>query len=116
MAYRLTTFRVQFVAEPAEFPNGSPCRSSEDVGRVARAIYATLDEDKKHFLLLVLNNKNRVNGFKVISTRSFTASVVHPREVWRIFRPKPATCSDRNRPPLRSDSAILLVAKLSDAG
>jgi DNA repair protein RadC len=32
---------------------------------------------------LTMNNKNRVNGFKVISTGSLTASLVHPREVWR---------------------------------
>jgi DNA repair protein RadC len=83
MAYRLKTFRVQFVAEPTGFPAGSPCRSSEDVTRVARAIYAGLDADKEHFLLLVMNNKNRINGFKVISTGSLTASLVHPREVWR---------------------------------
>lgn len=83
MAYRLKTFRVQFVAEPAEFPAGSPCRSSEDVQRVARSIYETLDADKEHFVLLGMNNKNRVNGFKIISTGSLTASLVHPREVWR---------------------------------
>jgi DNA repair protein RadC len=83
MAYRLKTFRVQFVAEPAAFPAGTPCRSSEDVERIARAIYATLDADKEHFVLLVMNNKNRINGFKVISTGSLTASLVHPREVWR---------------------------------
>ena len=83
MAYRLKTFRVQFVAEPVEFPTGSPCRSSEDVQRVARAIFARLDADKEHFLLLAINNKNRINGFKVISTGSLTASLVHPREVWR---------------------------------
>jgi DNA repair protein RadC len=74
---------VQFVAEPAEFPKGSPCRSSDDVQRLARAIYETLDADKEHFVLLAMNNKNRVNGFKVISTGSLTASLVHPREVWR---------------------------------
>jgi DNA repair protein RadC len=83
MAYRLKTFRVQFVAEPVEFSEGSPCRSSEDVERVARAIYQTLDADKEHFLLLAMDNKNRVNGFKVVSTGSLTASLVHPREVWR---------------------------------
>ena len=83
MAYRLTTFRVQFVAEPGDFPAGWPCRSSEDVQRVARPIYATLDADKEHFVLRVMNNKNRINGFKVISTGSLTASLVHPREVWR---------------------------------
>src|SRR5215467_4460928 len=83
MGYWLKTFRVQFVAEPVDFPAGSPCRSSEDVKRVARAIYQTLDADKEHFLLLAMNNKNRVNGFKVVSTGSLTASLVHPREVWR---------------------------------
>ena len=66
MAYRLKTFRVQFVAEPTEFPAGSPCRSSEDVERVARAIYATLDADKEHFLLLAMNNKNRLCAAAVI--------------------------------------------------
>ena len=83
MTYRLKTFRVQFVAEPAEFPHGTPCKSSDDVQRLARAIYETLDADKEHFVLLAMNNKNRVNGFKVISTGSLTASLVHPREVWR---------------------------------
>jgi len=83
MAYRLKTFCVQFVAEPAWYPTGSPCRASEEVDRIARSIYGTLDADKEHFLLLAMNNKNRVNGFKVISTGSLTASLVHPREVWR---------------------------------
>jgi DNA repair protein RadC len=83
VAYRLKTFQAQFVAEAVEFPVGSPCRSSQDVERLARAIYQTLDADKEHFLLLGMNNKNRVNGFKVVSTGSLTASLVHPREVWR---------------------------------
>jgi DNA repair protein RadC len=83
MAYRLKTFQVQFVAEPQEFPRGSSCRSAEDVVPVARGIYQSLDADKEHFVLLCMNNKNRVNGFKVISTGSLTASLVHPREVWR---------------------------------
>jgi DNA repair protein RadC len=83
MAYRLKTFQVQFVSEPAEFPAGSHCGASNDVERLARSIYQRLDADKEHFLLLTLNNKNRVNGFKVVSTGSLTASLVHPREVWR---------------------------------
>ena len=83
MAYRLKTFRVQFVADPTWYPTGSPCRTSQDVEQIARSIYGTLDADKEHFLLLAMNNKNRANGFKVISTGSLTASLVHPREVWR---------------------------------
>jgi len=54
-----------------------------DAESVARSIFQTLDADKEHFVLLAMNNKNRVNGFKVISTGSLTASLVHPREVWR---------------------------------
>jgi RadC-like JAB domain len=83
MAYRLKTFQVQFVAEPVEFPAGSHCGASNDAERIARSIYKRLDADKEHFLLLTLNNKNHVNGFKVVSTGSLTASLVHPREVWR---------------------------------
>ncbi len=102
MAYRLKTFHVQFVAEPAEFPTGSPCRSSEDVERAERAIYQTLDADKEHFLLLAMNNKNRVNGFKVVCTGSLTASLVHPREVWRAALHLWRGCCDfSSQPPER---------------
>jgi BON domain len=51
LAYRLKTFRVQFAAEPAEFPAGSPCRLSSDVERVARAIYQTLDAERNEVTL-----------------------------------------------------------------
>src|SRR5215831_5526426 len=109
MAYRLKTFRVQFVAESLGYPTGSPCRASEDADRIARSIYGTLDADKEHFLLLTLNNKNRVNGFKVVSTGSLTASLVHPRLAGRpsplrgccYLRPQPSKrrpCAKPGRP------------------
>jgi DNA repair protein RadC len=68
---------------PWAIPRAHLAGASEDADRIARSIYGTLDADKEHFLLLTLNNKNRVNGFKVVSTGSLTASLVHPREVWR---------------------------------
>ena len=121
MAYRLKTFRVQFVAESVGYPTGSPCRASEDVDRIARSIYGTLDADKEHFLLLTLNNKNRVNGFKVVSTGSLTASLVHPREVWRaaLHLCAAAVVFVHNHPsgdpaPSREDRA--LTQRLVDAG
>jgi len=55
---------------------------SEDVMRVARPIFAELDADKEHFLLLALNNKNRINGYKVISTGTLTATLVRPGDVY----------------------------------
>ena len=80
--YRLETYRVQFVCEPG-MNTSQPVRSSEDLYRYASSIYKTLDADKEHFSLITVNNKHRVTGFKVISTGSLTASIVHPREVWR---------------------------------
>ena len=82
MGYRLKTFTVSFASEPGQSPVGHPVRSAEDLDRVARGIFADLDADKEHFVLLVMNNKNRINGYKVIATGSLTATLVHPREVY----------------------------------
>lgn len=82
--YRLETYRLQFVAEP-KMDVRQPVRSSEDLYRYAKSIYATLDADKEHFSLITTNNKNRVQGFKVISTGTLTASLVHPAEVWTAY-------------------------------
>jgi DNA repair protein RadC len=82
MGYRLKTFTVSFVSEPQQSPVGHPVRNAEDLERVARGVFAGLDADKESFVLLALNNKNRVNGFKLISIGSLTATLVHPREVY----------------------------------
>ena len=37
--------------------------------------------DREHFVVLLLDQKNRVIGIHTVSTGSLTASVVHPREV-----------------------------------
>jgi DNA repair protein RadC len=81
-SYRFKTFHVDVVKEPAVYPLGEKLCWSKMVASAARAIFRTLDADKEHFLLITLNNKNVCGGFKVISTGSLTASLVHPREVW----------------------------------
>jgi DNA repair protein RadC len=61
MRYTVTTFKVRLeVSDLCE-----RTASSEDVARYARPIFADLDADKEHFVLLALNNKHRVNGYKV---------------------------------------------------
>lgn len=79
MQYVVKTFKVTL--EVSE--SGAKANGPADLVQIARAIYADLDADKEHFTVLALNSKNRVNGFKVISTGSLTASLVHPREVYR---------------------------------
>lgn len=79
MRYTVRTFKVQLeVCDVGERTAGS-----EDVMRVAKPIFADLDADKEHFVLLALNNKNRINGYKVISTGTLTASLIRPGDVYR---------------------------------
>jgi DNA repair protein RadC len=78
MRYTVTTFKVRL--EVCDV--GDRTGRSEDVMRFARPIFAELDADKEHFLLLALNNKNRVNGYKVISTGTLTATLVRPGDVY----------------------------------
>jgi DNA repair protein RadC len=82
--FRLETFTVHDNGKPdgGSMRAGVPLRGSEEVARFARPIYETLDADKEHFVVLTLNNKNKLTGFKVISTGSLTSSLVHPREVF----------------------------------
>jgi len=79
MRYTVTTFKVRL--EVCDV--GDRTGTSDDVVRVARPIFAELDADKEHFLLLAINNKNRINGYKVISTGTLTASLIRPGDVYR---------------------------------
>ena len=79
MCYTVTTFKVRL--EVCDV--GDRTGASDDVIRVARPIFAELDADKEHFVLLALNNKNRINGYKVISTGTLTATLIRPGDVYR---------------------------------
>ena len=79
MRYTVTTFKVRL--EVCDV--GDSTAASGDVVRVARPIFAELDADKEHFVLLALNNKNRINGYKLISTGTLTASLIRPGDVYR---------------------------------
>jgi DNA repair protein RadC len=79
------------------------------------------DVDREHFVILLLDQKNQVIGLNTVSMGSLTASVVHPREVF-----KPAILSNaasivcgHNHPsgdcqPSREDRA--LTTRLVEAG
>jgi hypothetical protein len=78
--YELETFTVKLAVAEGDL---EACRSSEDVATLSRPIYAALDADIEYFMVLFLNNKSRLRGYKVISSGTLTASLVHPREVYR---------------------------------
>jgi len=79
------------------------------------------DVDREHFVVLLLDQKNRVIGIHTVSIGSLTASVVHPREVFKvaILANAAAIIAGHNHPsgdpqPSREDRA--LTTRLVEAG
>jgi DNA repair protein RadC len=94
-------------------------RSAVDASTLLHTYLA--DVDREHFVIILLNQKNRVIGINTVSIGSLTASIVHPRECF-----KPAILSNaasivcgHNHPsgdcqPSREDRA--LTTRLVEAG
>jgi DNA repair protein RadC len=77
--------------------------------------------DREHFVVFFLDQKNRITGIHTVSMGSLTASVVHPREVFKaaILAQAAAIICGHNHPsgdvqPSREDRA--LTTRLSHAG
>lgn len=80
MRYRLETWKVRIdtVSEPTR-----KVTDSNEVARVAREIYKNLDADQEHFSILTLNNRNKIVGFKTITSGTMTQSLVSPADVFK---------------------------------
>jgi DNA repair protein RadC len=74
-------YRVQLVRKRALTWERAQLRSSQDVASLFRTYLG--DTDREHFLVAMLDQKNKVIGVNTVSTGSLTASVVHPREVYK---------------------------------
>jgi len=79
------------------------------------------DVDREHFVILLLDQKNQVIGIHTVSIGSLTASVVHPREVFKvaILANAAAILCGHNHPsgdcqPSREDRAM--TTRLVEAG
>src|SRR5215468_5740084 len=117
MRYTVTTFKVRL--EVCDV--GDSTAASGDVVRVARPIFAELDADKEHFVLLALNNKNRINGYKLISTGTLTASLIRPGDVYRaaLHLAAAAVVFVHNHPscdPAASQEDVEITRRLKECG
>jgi DNA repair protein RadC len=60
------------------------------------------DVDREHFVVIMLDQKNKVIGINTVSIGSLTASIVHPREVWKA--------------PILSNAAAIILAHNHPSG
>lgn len=77
--------------------------------------------DREHFVVILLDRKNKVIGLHTVSIGSLTASVVHPREVYKvaILSNAAAVIFGHNHPsgdPHPSQEDRVLTARLVAAG
>ena len=74
----VVTFAVIREDEPAD---RDQLDSAEAGARWARSIIA--DDDREHFWIALLDSQNRLLASHHVSTGSLSASIVHPREVFK---------------------------------
>src|SRR2546428_3525133 len=94
-------------------------RSAVDASRLLHTYLA--DVDREHFVVLLLNQKNRVIAIHTVSVGSLSASIVHPRETFKaaILANAAAIICGHNHPsgdcqPSREDRSI--TQRLKEAG
>jgi DNA repair protein RadC len=88
--FRLKTFEVREAVTDLEIcsrQSTPQIKASKDAWEIAGPIFQEHDPDREHFVVLFLNTKGRVLGYKHLSTGSLTACLVHPSEVFTaVFR------------------------------
>ena len=112
-------YRVTLVREGKMPTYETRIRSSANAHTVLQDYLA--DTDREHFVILMLDQKNQVIGINTVSVGSLTASIVHPREVYKplILSNAAAVILGHNHPsgdpqPSKEDRAI--TTRLVEAG
>jgi DNA repair protein RadC len=118
--YRVPIYRVQLVRDASLTLAQPQCRSSRDSAAMFRC-YLGDALDREHFVVALLDTKNKLIGINTVSIGSLNASVVHPREVFKpaILANAHAILCAHNHPsgaPQPSQEDRVLTKRLVDAG
>jgi len=119
MDYRIPIYRVSLVREGEHPLDTHKMRSSADVSTLLHSYLNNVD--REHFVVLFVDQKNRIVGIHTVSVGSLIGSVVHPRETFKaaILANAAAIVCGHNHPsgdvqPSREDRAM--TTRLAEAG
>ena len=117
----VSIYRVALVRESSviESTTATPIQKSSEAAEILRPLFAELDREQ--FVVLMLDAQHRPLGMSVISIGSLTASIVHPREVFKaaILSNSAAVIIAHNHPsgePTPSEADIKITRDLIRAG
>ena len=118
---KIENVRIKLVRESAGLYCNNYISSPEDAAEIASKFFEDMATDREVFAVMLLNTKNRVIGINVVSVGSLTASVVHPREVFKAACLANATniILTHNHPsgdPAPSKEDISITSRLVQAG
>lgn len=117
---RIEVVKVQVVREKIMYYEGEKTiRSPRDVADVLREYIG--NEDREHFVLMMLSTKNTINAIHTVSIGSLDSSIVHPREVFKaaIVKNAASIVVGHNHPsgdPSPSKEDLMVTQRLVDAG
>ena len=116
---RIPIYRVTLVREGKMPTYESRIRSSANAYTVLQEYFA--DTDREMFVVMLMDRKNGIIGLNTVSIGSLTASVVHPREVFKpaILSNASSVLLSHNHPsgcPLPSQEDRALTVGLAQAG
>ena len=117
--YRVPIYTVALVREAAITFSQPQLRSAQDAATLLRQFLG--DVDREYFVVILLDRRNRLIGLNTVSIGSLTASICHPREVFKaaILANAAAIICGHNHPsgdPQPSQEDRVLTARLVAAG
>jgi DNA repair protein RadC len=77
----IPVYKIMLVKEGRIPCYNQQIRSSADASTLLHTYLA--DVEREHFVLIFLSQRNRIIGVNTVSVGSLTASIVHPREVFK---------------------------------
>ena len=80
---RIPNLKIQLVRDGSSLYNTNAISCPEDAAEIASKFFEDMSSDREVFSVMLLDVKNRVIGINVVSIGSLSASVVHPREVFK---------------------------------
>ena len=117
--YDVTIYRVALVRESSIQVPEKRLRNSQDAASLIRKYLQ--GADREHFVALLLNRKNAMIGLNTVSVGTLTASLAHPREIFKaaILANAAAIVCAHNHPsgdPQPSSEDRVLTKRLVEAG
>ena len=118
---RIPNLKIQLVRDGSSLYNTNAISCPEDAAEIASKFFEDMATDREVFAVMLLDTKNHVIGINVVSVGSLTASVVHPREVFKAACLANATniILTHNHPsgdPAPSKEDISITSRLVQAG